>query len=117
MFGFRAFGTKPFASFTQAVQQVITWGTRGGIGKKEETKKSKRAEIKEHMKALFEEPAVIQEIKQEIQEYTKPNKPLIASSIDYTKLARNAELVSRIIAKVQEIEQEHEDEALLLMLM
>lgn len=118
MFGFKAFATQPFASFTQAVQEIVAWGRTGGIGKKhkEELKKSQRAEMKEHVKALFEEPAVIEEIKEDIKEYAKPNKSLSATSINYSKLVENADLVSRIIAKVQEIQQEQEDEEILLML-
>ncbi len=92
--------------------------TKGGIKKrKEEIKKSNRAEIQEHIKTLLEVPAVAEEIKEELQGYVKPSQGLSLYSIDYGKLAQDLAIVERIIAKANEIRQEQEDEAILLMLM
>ena len=121
MLGFGALASRAF----NALVQVITpappgpvWGSKGGIGKKrrEHIKKSARAEMQEHIETLFAEP-VAQELKEEVKEYVKPSQGFSIHSIDYGKLARDLELVQRIIAKAQELKQEQEDEALLLMLL
>ena len=122
MLGFSALAARAFNSL---IQKVINpnpgpvWGSKGGIGRKhklKEIKKSTRAEIQEHLEHLFAEP-VAQELKEEVKEYVKPSQGFSVHSIDYGKLARDIELVQRIIAKAQEIQQEQEDEAVLLMLM
>ena len=59
----------------------------------------------------------VKELKEEVAQYVKPSQGLSIHSIDYGKLARDTELMQRIIAKIQEIQQEQEDEAVLLMLM
>lgn len=121
MLGFGALASR---AFNALVQKVITptpgptWGSKGGIGKKrkENIKRSQRAEMQEHLKALFAEP-VAQELKEEVKEYVKPSQGFSIHSIDYGKLAQNIELAQRIIQKAREIQQEQEDEAILLMLM
>lgn len=120
MLGFGALASRAL----NALIQVVTpnpgpvWGSKGGIGKKrrEHIKKSARAEMQEHIETLFAEP-VAQELKEEVKEYVKPSQGFSVHSIDYGKLARDLDLVQRIIEKAREIEQEHEDEAVLLMLM
>jgi len=119
MFGFSAFATTAFNSLVKAVTpNPDVWGSKGGIGKKkkEHIKLSARAEMKEYLASVFADP-VAQELKEEVAEYVKPSQGLSVNSIDYGKLAQNAELVSRIMDKIRGIQQEQEDEALLLMLM
>ena len=121
MLGFGALAARAFNSLVQAivVTPPSTWGKKGGIGRKhklKEIKKSTRAEIQEHLEHLFAEP-VAQELKEEVKEYVKPSQGMSVHSIDYGKLARDIELVQRIINKAQEIRDEQEDEAVLLMLM
>lgn len=72
--------------------------------------------MQEHIEQLFAEP-VAEELKEEIKEYIKPSQGFSVHSIDYGKLARDIELVQKIIQKTREIQQEQEDEALLLMLL
>jgi hypothetical protein len=120
MFGFNAFASTAF----NALKTVIAtnpgpvWGSKGGIGKKkkEHFKLSGRAEIKEYLASVFADP-VAQDLKEEVAEYVKPSQGLSVNSIDYGKLAQNVELVSRIMHQIQEMQNEQEDEALLLMLM
>ena len=121
MLGFGALASRAF----NALVQVITpappgpvWGSKGGIGRKhkDHIKKSARAELKEYLATVFDEP-IAQEFKEEVKEYVKPSQGLSVHSIDYGKLAKDIELVQRIISKAQEIQQEQEDEAVLLMLM
>jgi len=118
MFGFSPFSSLPFSSLKQTVSNVVTWGKKGGLGKKkkEHVKLSARAELKEYLANIFEKP-VEAELKEEVKEYVKPSQGLSVNSIDYGKLAQNVELVERIMAKMHEMQQEQEDEALLLMLM
>jgi len=121
MFGFGAFASSAFTSLINAVTPSptpYTWGKTGGLGKKkkEHVKQSARAELKEYLATVFDEP-VAADLKEEVAEYVKPSQGLSVESIDYGKLAKNVELVQNIIAKFQEIQQEQEDEALLLMLM
>jgi hypothetical protein len=120
MFGFSPFASTPFNSLRQIVSAVTpsTWGQKGGIGKKkkEHFKLSARAELKEYLATVFDEP-IAEDIKEEVKEYVKPSQGLSVNSIDYGKLAQNVELVQRIMAKMHEMQQEQEDEALLLMLM
>ena len=122
MLGFSALAARAFNSLIQKVVNPNppgpVWGSKGGIGKKrkEHIKKSARAEMQEHIEALFAEP-VAQELKEEVKEYVKPSQGFSVHSIDYGKLARDIELVQRIIQKAQELQQEQEDEAVLLMLM
>ena len=121
MLGFGALASRAFNSLIQKVVGPApgpVWGSKGGIGKKrkEHIKKSARAEMQEHLEQLFAEP-VAQELKEEVKEYVKPSQGFSIHSIDYGKLAKDLELIQRIIAKAQEIQQEQEDEAVLLMLM
>lgn len=120
MLGFGALASRAFNALIQAVTPTPapTWGSKGGIGKKrkEHIKKSARAEMQEHIEQLFAEP-VAAELKEEVAQYVKPSQGLSVHSIDYGKLARDTALMQRIIAKIQEIQQEQEDEAILLMLM
>ena len=122
MLGFSALASRAFNALVNIVVNPTpapTWGSKGGIGRKhklKEIKKSTRAEIQEHLEQLFAEP-VAQELKEEVKEYVKPSQGFSIHSIDYGKLAKDLELVQRIIAKAQEIQQEQEDEAVLLMLM
>ena len=120
MLGFGALASRAFNALIQVVTPTPapTWGSKGGIGKKrkESIKKSQRAEMQEHLEALFAEP-IAQELKEEVKEYVKPSQGLSIHSIDYGKLARDIELVQRIIQKANELRQEQEDEAILLMLM
>ena len=120
MLGFGALASRALNSLIQTISSSgPKWGSKGGIGKKhklKEIKQSTRAEIQEHIKHLFEEP-VAEELKEEVAQYVKPSQGLSIHSIDYGKLARDTELMQRIIAKIQEIQQEQEDEAILLMLM
>jgi len=120
------FGLGPLASTAfNALWRIVTPTpppeviiTRGGIKKrKEEVKKSNRAEMQEHLKTLFAVPEVAEEIKEELQEYVKPSQALSPYSIDYGKLVQDLEIVQLIIAKAEAIRQEQEDEAILLMLM
>lgn len=120
MLGFGALASRAFNALVQIVTPTppppVTWGKTGGIGKrKENIKKSARAEMQEHIETLFAEP-VAQELKEEVKEYVKPSQGLSVHSIDYGKLAKDLELVQRIINKAQELRQEQEDEAILLML-
>ena len=122
MFGFNAFASTAFNSLLNAIipppPPPVTWGKTGGIGKKkkEHIRKSARAEMQDHVKELFAEP-VAAELKEEVAKYVKPSQGLSFHSIDYGKLAQDAELVQRIIGRFKEMQQEQEDEALLLMLM
>ena len=118
MFGFSPFASTPFNSLLRAiVPPAPTWGAKGGLGrkKKEHIRKSARAEMQEHVKELFAEP-VAAELQEEVAKYVKPSQGLSIHSIDYGKLAQDAELVQRIIGRFREMQQEQEDEALLLML-
>jgi hypothetical protein len=119
MFGLRAFASGAFNSLPNIVTTIpSTWGQKGGIGKKhkDHVKKSQRAELKEYLATVFDEP-IAADLKEEVKEYVKPSKGLSVNSIDYGKLSQNVELVSRIMGKIKEIQDEQEDEALLLMLM
>ena len=119
MFGFNAFASTAFNSLLSAIvppPPPVTWGTTGGIGKKKSIRKSARAEMQDHVKELFAAP-IAAELKEEVAKYVKPSQGLSIHSIDYGKLAQNVELVQRIIGRFNEIQQEQEDEALLLMLM
>lgn len=121
MFGLGPLASKAFNALWNLVTPtppptVIV--TKGGIKKrKEEIKKSKRAEMQEHIKTLFEVPEIAEDIKEDLQGYVKPSQGLSPYSLDYGKLAQDLEIVQRIIAKANEIRQEQEDEAILLMLM
>ena len=119
MFGFNAFASTAFSSLIQAITPPApsAWGSKGGLGKKkkEHIRKSARAEMQDHVKELFAEP-VAEDLKEEVAKYVKPSQGLSIHSIDYGKLAQDAELVQRIISRFKEIQQEQEDEALLLML-
>lgn len=120
MLGFGALASRAFNALIQVVTPAPpgpVWGSKGGIGKKrkENIKKSQRAEMQEHLETLFAEP-VAQELREEVKEYVKPSQGLSVHSIDYGKLAKDLELVQRIINKAQELRQEQEDEAILLML-
>jgi nucleotidyltransferase/DNA polymerase involved in DNA repair len=119
MFGFNSFASTAFSSLIQAITPPSpAWGSKGGLGKKkkEHIRKSARAEMQDHVKELFAEP-VAAELKEEVAKYVKPSQGLSIHSIDYGKLAQDAELVQRIIGRFKEMQQEQEDEALLLMLM
>lgn len=120
MFGFNSFASTAFNSLLNKISSPNpnVWGSKGGIGKKkkEHLKLSARAELKEYLASVFAEP-VEAELKEEVAEYVKPSQGLSVNSIDYGKLAQNVELVQRIMGKINEIQQEQEDEALLLMLM
>jgi hypothetical protein len=121
MFGFNAFAVTAFNSLKRAIippPPGPTWGKTGGIGKKkkENIKLSARAELKEYLASVFADP-VAEDFKEEVAEYVKPSQGLSVNSIDYGKLAQNVELVERIMAKIRDIQQEQEDEALLLTLM
>ena len=120
MFGFNSFATTAFNALKQAISSPSpnVWGKKGGIGKKkkEHFKLSARAEIKEYLASVFAEP-VAEDLKEEVAEYVKPSQGLSVNSIDYGKLAQNVELVQRIMHQIQEMQNEQEDEALLLMLM
>ena len=121
MLGFGALASRALNALIQVVTPTPpgpTWGSKGGVGKKkkEHIKQSARAELKEYLATVFDEP-VAQEFKEEVKEYVKPSQGVSVHSIDYGKLARDIELVQRIIQKAQEIRDEQEDEAVLLMLM
>ena len=92
---------------------VNVWGSRGGVGP-EKVKKSKRAEIQEHIQTIFAEPVVEEEIIEALQPYAE--KEVIPSAIDYKALLKDISTVQNIIARAQAIQQEHEDEEALLML-
>ena len=114
MFGFSPFASRPFNSIAAAVQPIITWGRTGGIKKHEEVKKSKRAEIQEHIQTIFAEPVVEEEILEALQPYVA--EEVTPSAIDYKLLLKDISTVQNIIARAQAIQQEHEDEEALLML-
>lgn len=122
MLGFGALASRAFNSLIEKPLLGPQWGDTGGIGhkkrkeRKESIKKSQRAEMQEHLEALFAEP-VYEELKEEIKEYIKPSQGFSVYSIDYRKLTKDIELVQRIITKAREIQQEQEDEAILLMLL
>jgi len=122
MLGFGALASRAFNALIGVISTpptpTPTWGQKGGIGRKhkESIKKSQRAELKEYLATVFDEP-VAEELKEEVKEYVKPSQGLSVHSIDYGKLAKDIELVQRIIQKAQELQQEQEDEAILLMLM
>jgi hypothetical protein len=120
MFGFSSFAALPFSSIQQYLSNVtpVVWGATGGLGKKkkEKVRQSARAELKEYLATVFDEP-IAAELKEEVAEYVKPSQGLSVESIDYGKLAQNVELVNRIMSKIKEMQDEQEDEALLLMLM
>lgn len=121
MFGFGALASRAFTSLISAVTPTptpSTWGEKGGLGKKkkEHFRLSARAELKEYLASVFAEP-VAEDLKEEVKEYIKPSQGLSVNAIDYGKLSQNVELVQRIMARINEIQQEQEDEALLLMLM
>lgn len=117
MFGLGAFAQNAFSSIGTKLEPIISWGTRGGLGKKkkEHLKQSARAEMKEYLANIFNEP-VAEELKEEVKQYIKPEKRASVRSIDYEKLATDIDLVQRIILKAQEIQQEQEDELLILMM-
>lgn len=117
MFGLGAFASRAFNQLTQIIVIPSTWGEKGGVGKKkkEHIKQSARAELKEYLATVFDEP-VAEELKEEVKEYVKPSQGFSVHSIDYKKLAQNIELAQRIIHKAREIQQEQEDEEILLML-
>ena len=118
MFGFNAFATTAFNALKSAiaVPSPAAWGSKGGLGrkKKEHIRKSARAEMQDHVKELFAEP-VAADLQEEVAKYVKPSQGLSIHSIDYGKLAQDAELVQRIISRYKEMQQEQEDEALILM--
>jgi len=117
MFGFNPFASTAFNSLLKAITPPTpSWGSKGGLGKKkkEHIRKSARAEMQDHVKELFAEP-VAAELKEEVAKYVKPSQGLSIHSIDYGKLAQDAELVQRIIGRFKEMQQEQEDEALILM--
>lgn len=122
MLGFGALASRAFNALLKITASPTpptpsTWGQKGGIGKrKEEIKKSARAEMQEHIETLFATP-VAAELKEEVKEYVKPSQGFSVHSIDYGKLAKDVELVQRILQHVQAIQQEQEDEEMLLMLM
>jgi hypothetical protein len=118
MFGFNAFASTAFNSLLSVITTPTpsVWGKTGGLGKKRHIRKSARAEMQDHVKELFAEP-VAAELKEQVAKYVKPSQGLSIHSIDYGKLAQNVELVQQIIGRFQEMQQEQEDEALLLMLM
>jgi hypothetical protein len=118
MFGFNSFASSAFNSLLSVITTPTpsVWGKTGGLGKKRHIRKSARAEMQDHVKELFAEP-VAAELKEEVAKYVKPSQGLSIHSIDYGKLAQDAELVQRIIGRFKEMQQEQEDEALLLMLM
>ena len=120
MFGFNSFASTAFSSLLSAITppSPSAWGSKGGLGKKkkEHIRKSARSEMQDHVKELFAEP-IAADLREEVKEYVKPSQGLSIHSIDYGKLAQNVELVQRIIGRFNEIQQEQEDEALLLMLM
>jgi hypothetical protein len=89
------------------------WGSRGGVGP-EKVKKSKRAEIQEHIQTIFAEPVVEEEILEALQPYVA--EEVTPSAIDYKLLLKDISTVQNIIARAQAIQQEHEDEEALLML-
>jgi hypothetical protein len=92
------------------------WGTKGGIGKKkkEHIAQSKRSEIKEYLATIFAEPVVEEEMLEALQPYAK--EEVTPNAIDYDLLLNSVEMVQNIIARAQAIQQEHEDEEALLML-
>ena len=120
MFGFNSFASTAFNSLLRKISNPNpnVWGSKGGIGKKkkEHFKLSARAEMKEYLASVFAD-SVEADLKEEVAEYVKPSQGLSVNSIDYGKLAQNVELVQRIMHQIQEIQNEQEDEALLLMLM
>jgi hypothetical protein len=119
MFGFGALASRAFCSLLKTTTTPAGgWGSKGGLGKKkkENVKLSARAELKEYLASVFADP-VAEDLKEEVAEYVKPSQGLSVNSIDYGKLAQNVELVQRIMQQIQEIQNEQEDEALLLMLM
>ena len=120
MFGFSPLASTPFNALRQIASAITpsTWGQKGGIGKKkkEHIRQSARSELKEYLATVFDEP-IAEDLKEEVKEYVKPSQGLSINSIDYGKLAQNVELVQRIMGRINEIQQEQEDEALLLMLM
>jgi len=118
MLGFSALAARAFNSLIGIAVPAptpVTWGQKGGIGKKrkEEIKRSARAEMQEHLEALFADP-VEQEIKEEVKQYIKPSQGFSIHSIDYGKLARDAELMQRIIARAIELKQEAAEQTQLI---
>ena len=118
MLGFSPLASTAFNSLRQVVASVtpVTWGRTGGIGKKkkEHIAQSKRSEIKEYLATIFAEPVVEEEIIEALQPYAE--KEVIPSAIDYKALLKDISTVQNIIARAQAIQQEHEDEEILLML-
>lgn len=118
MFGFSSFASLPFSSIKQYLSNVtpVVWGRTGGIGnkKKEHIPKSKRSEIKEYLATIFAEPVVEEEIIEALQPYVA--EEVTPSAIDYKLLLKDISTVQNIIARAQAIQQEHEDEEALLML-
>lgn len=96
-------------------QEIVAWGSTGGLGKKKKKHitQSTRAELKQYLATVFDEP-IAKDLKEEVKEYIKPG--LSVSSIDYAELSKNITLVERIIARYQEYKQEQEDEEIILML-
>lgn len=117
MFGLGAFAQNAFNSIGTKLEPIVSWGTRGGIGKKkkEHLKQSPRAEMKEYLANIFHEP-VAKELKEEVKQYIRPDKRVSIRTVDYDKLSADIDLVQRIISKAQEIQQEQEDELLILMM-
>lgn len=118
MFGFSPLASTAFNSLRNLVASVtpVTWGQKGGIKKHEEIKKSRRAEIQESIAEIFAEPTA-KEIVEEVKEYVKPSQAFTPFSIDYKKLSQDISAVQRIMAKAQELRDEQEDEATLLLLL
>jgi len=118
MFGFSPLASTAFNSLRKVVTSVTpyTWGQTGGVGKKKKghIAQSKRSEIKEYLAAIFAEPVVEEEMLEALQPYAK--EEVTPNAIDYDLLLNSVEMVQNIIARAQAIQQEHEDEELLLML-
>jgi len=118
-----AFGAFQISGFQRNAFQILTGGTptptiivnKGGLKKERTHNRSFRQTVKESLHALLDEPKIVEEIKELVQPYSN-SKYLTTSSIDFKLLSSNVEAAQRIINLAQEMQQEHEDEEAILLL-
>lgn len=118
MFGLGAFASSAFCAIKKAITPPppVQWGSKGGI-KKNEVKKSKRAEIQDAVRLVIDGPEIEEDIIEALQPYVKPQQSFSPFSIDYKRLANDMAVVQRLLFIANEMKQEQEDEELLLMML
>jgi hypothetical protein len=118
MFGLSALASTAFNALKKAIAPTpVQWGRTGGIGKKHELKKSKRAEIQDAVRLVIDGPEIEEEMIEALQPYVKAQQSFSPFSIDYKRLANDMAVVQRLLFIANEMRQEQEDEELLLMML